>query len=218
MGAFRHGFYHSISCVWRRIWLHNNLCRQIDAVSPFRTFSLVRYCGGMREVFFNNVSKLHEMPDSIVSDRDPKIDSKFWNTLMDICGMKLKMSPSRHPQTDGSSEIMNRMISNYLRCFCDFRQNDWVYLLPWAEFAYNSAVSEELGMSPFEMDIGLVPKSPLDMLPGVNTSIESVNELKTNLKLSLQDAQYSYSISRARHVANKTDRYRTPDFRVGDRV
>ncbi len=137
---------------------------------------------------------------------------------MDICGVKLKMSSSRHPQTDGSSEIMNRMISNYLQCYCNFRQNDWVDLLPSAEFVYNSAVSEELGMSPFEMDLGCVPKSPLDMVSGVNTSIESVNELKTDLRLSLQDAQYSYSISRARNAANMTDRYRTPDFKVGDRV
>jgi hypothetical protein len=70
------------------------------------------------------------------------------------------MSTSRHPETDGSSEIMNRTIENYLRCYCCYRQNDWDELLPHTEFAYNSAVSEELGMSPFESDLGWVLLAP----------------------------------------------------------
>jgi hypothetical protein len=60
--------------------------------------------------FHGNVFKLHGLPDQIVADRDPKFTSKFWQTLMDTCRIKLKMSTSRHPQTDGFSEIMNRML------------------------------------------------------------------------------------------------------------
>jgi hypothetical protein len=97
--------------------------------------------------FFRDIFKNHGLPENIVSDRDSKFTSTFWKTLMDLCGIKLKMSTSRHPQTDRSSEIMNRMIENYLRCYCCYRQNDWDELLSYAEFAYNSAVSEELGMS-----------------------------------------------------------------------
>ncbi len=67
--------------------------------------------------FFSNLFKHHGMPDGIVSDRDPEFTSKFWNRLMDLWGVKLKMSSSRHPQTDGASEVMNRMVENYLRCY-----------------------------------------------------------------------------------------------------
>ena len=76
--------------------------------------------------FYSNIFKLHGIPDNIVSDRDPKFTSKFWKRLMELCGIQLKMSTSRHPQTDGSSEIMNRMIENYLRCYCNYHQDDWV--------------------------------------------------------------------------------------------
>jgi hypothetical protein len=62
--------------------------------------------------FFRDVFKNHGLPDNIVSDRDSKFTSMFWKTLMELCGITLKMSTSRHPQTDGSSEIMNRMIEN----------------------------------------------------------------------------------------------------------
>ncbi len=51
--------------------------------------------------FFSNLFKHHGMPDSIVSDRGPKFTSKFWKRLTELCGVKLKMSYSRNPQTDG---------------------------------------------------------------------------------------------------------------------
>lgn len=70
--------------------------------------------------FVENVFNHHGFPDSIVSDRDPKVTSKFWSHLLDCCGILFKMSTSRHPRTDGSTEIMNCMIVNYLRCYCTF--------------------------------------------------------------------------------------------------
>ena len=69
--------------------------------------------------FFGKMFPYHGMPDSIVSDRDPKFKSKFWKRLMELLGVQLKMSTSRHPKTDGSSEIMNRMMEYYLRCYCN---------------------------------------------------------------------------------------------------
>ena len=104
--------------------------------------------------FFKNIFSQHGLPENIVSDRDPKIVSKFWKHLMKLCDIQLKMSSSRHRQTDGAPEAMNRMIENYLRFYCLYHQNDWDDLLPAAEFAYNSAVSEDLGVSPFELDLG----------------------------------------------------------------
>lgn len=46
---------------------------------------------------FENVFKLHGLPDSIVSDRDPKLTSRSWFQLMEFCGIKLRMASSRHP-------------------------------------------------------------------------------------------------------------------------
>lgn len=90
---------------------------------------------------FSNIFMLHGLPDITVPERDPKFVSKFWNCLLDLCGIKLKMSTSRHAQTDGASEVVNRMIGNYLRCYISYPQNDWDGFLPTAEFAYNSAVN-----------------------------------------------------------------------------
>ena len=116
--------------------------------------------------FFKNICSQHGIPENIVSDRDLKFVSKFWKRLMNLCDIQLKMSSSKHPLTDGASEVMRRMIENYLRCYFSYHQNDWVDLFPAAEFAYNSAVSEDLGMSPFELDLGWNPKSALELMEG----------------------------------------------------
>ena len=168
--------------------------------------------------FFTNIFKHHGLPDSIVSDRNSKFTSEFWKRLMDLCGIKLKMSTSRHPQTDGASEIMNRMVENYLRCYCSYNQDDWDHLLPAAEFAYNSAVSEDLGTSPFELDIGWKPKSALEFISGPGSFVQSVDELKGKFKNSLEDAQFSYEVSKARQAAEASNKFQTPKYEVGSKV
>ena len=137
---------------------------------------------------------------------------------MELSGVKLKMSTSKHPQTDGATEIMNRMVGNYLRCNCSYRQNDWDELPSAAEFAYNTAVTEDLGMSPFEIDLGSTPKSPLDMIFGKERPAQNVEEFKEKLKLSFEDTHYCYKISKASQITYSSVKYRIPNFKVGGTV
>ena len=67
--------------------------------------------------FFGEVVRLHGIPTSIVSDRDPVFTSAFWQALFSATGTKLQMSSAFHPQSDGQSEVANKIIAMYLRCF-----------------------------------------------------------------------------------------------------
>jgi hypothetical protein len=67
--------------------------------------------------FFAEIVRLHGMPASIVSDRDPVFTSAFWRSLFKALGSTLLMSSAFHPQTDGQTEAVNKAIGMYLRCF-----------------------------------------------------------------------------------------------------
>lgn len=169
--------------------------------------------------FFDNIFKIHGLPDSIVSDRDPKFTSRFWSSLMDHCGIKLRMSTSRHPQTDGSTEVMNRMIGNYLRCYCAFNQTNWDDLLTTAEFSYNSATVDSMTMSPFEADLGWKPRSPLELFRNrKEENLHSVSELKATLEASFQSALFAQRLAQARQAAYNAKRYTPPSYNIGDKI
>ena len=84
--------------------------------------------------FVEIVVKVHGMPKSIVSDRNVVFTSLFWQQLFRMEGNELKMSSSYHPQSDRQTEVVNRCLDAYLRCFCNSQQKEWLSYLPWAEY------------------------------------------------------------------------------------
>jgi hypothetical protein len=111
------------------------------------------------KAFFDEIVKLHGLPCSIVNDRDTIFTSQFWTELFTMAGVKLQMSSAFHPQTDGQSEVVNRIITMYLRCLAGDRPKSWLKWLPWAEFCYNSSYQSALKCSPFKVVYGREPKS-----------------------------------------------------------
>jgi len=112
------------------------------------------------QAFFDNIVKLHGLPCSIVSDRDPVFASKFWTELFSLAGVKLRLSSAFHPQTDGQSEVTNRILGIYPRCLAGDRPRQWLRWLPWAEYCYNTSYQTALKATPFEVVYG---HSPTDL-------------------------------------------------------
>ena len=64
------------------------------------TFALERFCW----LYSQEIVRLHGVPVSIVSDRDPRFTAHFWKSFQKAMGTRLTMSTAFHPQTDGHSE------------------------------------------------------------------------------------------------------------------
>ena len=122
------------------------------------------------------VGKAHGMPRSIVSNRDPLFVSKFWQALFRLSGIKLRMSSAYHPQTDGQTEVANRVIEQYLRAFVHRKPNSWGHFLLWAEWSYNTSVHSSTGMTPFEVMFGCKPPTFPQYLIGT-AKVEAVDDL-----------------------------------------
>ena len=101
-------------------------------------------------IFINNVFRRHGLPVDIVSDRDGRFTSKFWATLCSKLGINRSMSSAFHPQSDGNTERVNRVLEDMLRHYVNAAQTDWVSWLPIVEFAINNAPHDSTGSSPFE--------------------------------------------------------------------
>lgn len=173
-------------------------------------------------LFFQRMLPVHGLPDAVISDRHPKFASRFWWELMKLCAADLKMATAKHPQTDGASEVANRMLENYLRCFCKFRQTNWDKLLTTAEFSYNLTSTSDAALSPFEIDLGQNPKSPIDLLNSpegdVRSNVHDVEDLCTRLDAVFQDAQFYHVLAKAKQSSEAAERFTATKYAPNDMV
>ena len=123
----------------------------------------------------DTIFKLHGMPKTIVSDRDPIFTSNFWKELFCLNGTKLNMSSTYHPQMDGQIEIVNKCLGTYLRCFVQDKQNQWSQWLSLAEWWYNTTYHYSTKMSPFEALYGFKPPTIADYVPG-SSKVDKVDD------------------------------------------
>jgi transposase InsO family protein len=171
-------------------------------------------------LLLNEVVRHHGFPCSIVSDRDARFTSKFWESLMALLKIERRMSTSMHPQTDGQTERMNRTMEEMLRHYVGYQMDDWDLYLPAVEFAYNSSTQASTKWTPFEADIGRKPDSPMiwnglriesSSNQRVDTLIKKLDEIAVKIKENIKSAQ-------ERQKAFYDKGHREVTFNVGDQV
>jgi len=174
------------------------------------------------EAFIAGYVSNRGLPLSIVSDRDTRFTSKFWQVLCALLGIKLRMSTAYHPQSDGQAEKANATLETFLKAHIAQlpRPEQWVRLLPLAEFTYNAVKHKAIGMAPFETDIGYVPRLPLDLLAPDPRRLDSEEGLAYAEKLSktLRMLHERMEETQVTMTTEANEKRQAHPFRVGDEV
>ncbi|XP_059068475.1 uncharacterized protein LOC131858987 [Cryptomeria japonica] len=98
------------------------------------------------DLFYKEIFRLHGLPRFIVSDRDSRFLSAFWQELFRLCGTELTPSTNYHPQTDGQTEIVNKWVEGYLRNYVTAQQRAWVR---WVEHSFEVGDMVYLRLQPY---------------------------------------------------------------------
>ncbi|GKF26389.1 putative reverse transcriptase domain-containing protein, partial [Tanacetum coccineum] len=75
----------------------------------------------LARLYLNEIGARHGVPILIISDRDSRFTSRFWQSMQEALGTRLDMSTAYHPQTGGQSERTIQTLEDMLRsCILDF--------------------------------------------------------------------------------------------------
>ncbi|KAL0427505.1 UNVERIFIED_CONTAM: Gag-Pol polyprotein [Sesamum latifolium] len=192
----------------------------VDKLSKFAHFVVLKHpflAAVDAQLFMENIFKLHGMPKSIVSDRDPVFMSRFWREYF-----QLHRSNSSHPPPTTrkqmvKSRFVNKCLECYLRCMTGDRPKEWANWLPLAEWWYNTSFHSSMRTTPYEVVYGQPPPTPIPYealsfsLEAVVRSLQHREATIKILKEHLHNAQHRMKV--------QTDKKRSErEFAVGDLV
>nr|GEW21989.1 retrotransposable element Tf2 [Tanacetum cinerariifolium] len=192
----------------------------VDRLSKYAHFIPLRHlftAATVAREFVNSIVRLHGFPSTMVSDRDKIFISSFCQPLFKLQGTVLYMSSSYHPQTNGQTEVVNRTLKQYLRCFTGDRPKKWNEWLPWAEYNYNTSIHTSTKMMPFQVVYGRLPPKLVPYISGT-TKVQEVDEYLCDRDEVLMQLRHNLLASQNRMKVNADRNRRELEFKVGDLV
>lgn len=177
---------------------------------PFTAYSVA-------QAFIQQIYDVFGMPQMIISDRDRIFTSALRQELFKLADVKLNMSSSYHPKTDGQMERLNQCLEAFRRCTVHAAPHKWSQWLSQAQHWYNTSYHSALNKTPYEI---LFTRKPthfgiVDMgsttVPDVQVWLQERAQMNEVLYQQLQRAQ--------QHMKSQADKKRSKrQFSVGDQV
>ncbi|CAN6474517.1 unnamed protein product [Victoria cruziana] len=161
--------------------------------------------------------RLAQEQDADESTRLIKASTKQHPGSLPNYSMRGEILTAHHPQTDGQSEVVNRTLETYLRCYAGERPTTWAKHLSWAEWSYNTSLHSSIGRTPYEVLYGYAPPTIPHYEEGtaadveIDSTLRDRDELLRSLHEHIAKAQ-----NRMKQVYNKGRKDR--EFEVGDMV
>ena len=192
----------------------------VDRLSKYAHFIGLKHpfsAAGVAEIFMREVVRLHGIPQAIISDQDKVFMSHFWSELFKLQGSTLKRSTAYHPQSDGQSEVVNRCLETYLRCFASEQPRTWFKWLAWAEYWYNTSTHSATRCTPFRALYGRDPP-PLIRYERGSATVSSVEQLLEDRDAFLDELRMHLLRAQQRMKQHADSKRHHDEFAIGDFV
>ncbi|KAJ9513280.1 hypothetical protein QJQ45_001318 [Haematococcus lacustris] len=134
----------------------DRLSKMVHLVPTHESIDIAKFA----RLFKKNVIRLHGKPSSVLSDRGAIFHSENWREICRLLGMRIAMSTAYHPESDGQTERVNRVVEEMLRAYISPAQSDWSEHLDMVEFAINNSWHESVQNTPFFLNYGEHPLTP----------------------------------------------------------
>ncbi|KAJ9512230.1 hypothetical protein QJQ45_012792 [Haematococcus lacustris] len=190
----------------------DRLTKMVHLVKTWESMTATQYA----KLFLEHVFRLHGMPRSVVSDRGPQFHNKFWAEVTKLLQVQVNLSSAYHPETDGQTERVNRVIEEMLRHFIRPDQRDWAEYLPLVEFAINNAWQESVRSAPFYLNYGYHPR--LAELLDLPQKVPQAHEFVRSMKKAVEQARQCLARAQKRMKSYQDNKRREALYLPGDMV
>ena len=107
---------------------HDSIMVVVDKLTKESHFIPVKSAykaDAITKIFMKEIFRLHDLPNTIISDRDTKFTSNFWKSPFVDLGTKLKFNTAYHPKTDGQTERVKHVIEDMLHMYVMNKPSKW---------------------------------------------------------------------------------------------
>ncbi|KAM7294064.1 Transposon Ty3-G Gag-Pol polyprotein [Ixodes scapularis] len=116
--------------------------------------------------FIESIVLRHGAPEVLITDRGSSFMAQLTQEILRLSHTSHRRTTAYHPQTNGLTERLNKTIADMISMYVDVEHKTWDEVLPYVTFAYNTAVQETTGVTPFQLVHGRKVTTMLDaMLP-----------------------------------------------------
>jgi hypothetical protein len=166
----------------------------------------------------NHVFAKYGVPADIVSDRGTIFTGRFWAEVTQIFSITRRLSTAYHPQSDGNTEVINKLTEQVLRAHVNPRQDDWDEFLGMVEFAINNSLHSSLRHTPFFLNYGTHPATPVMLEALKQSKVPAADHFSATLHDVLKEAKQNLLAAQDRQRSYVNAKRKDISFQVGDKV
>ncbi|KAM7298120.1 DDE-type integrase/transposase/recombinase [Ixodes scapularis] len=101
--------------------------------------------------FIESIVLRHGAPEVLIPDRGSSFMAQLTQEILRLSHTSHRRTTAYHPQTNGLTERLNKTIADMISMYVDVEHKTWDEVLPYVTFAYNTAVQETTGVTPFQL-------------------------------------------------------------------